>query len=76
MVVKLEVVNDKGDLVTYSRADDGEEFMNAVTTNLGLFGFVYKMTLAVKQNKITVETHNEYHSVKDTLTNSSKLKVR
>ena len=76
LVAELQVVNDKGDLVTYNQANDGEDFMKAVTTNLGLFGFVYKMTMNVEPKEHIVETTNAFHTVRDTLSDPAKLKVR
>ena len=75
MVDSLELVNDQGWLVTYSKANDGEDFMKAVSTNLGLFGFVYKMTLDVEPRQVIVKTENVFQSVRDVLTDASKLKV-
>ncbi|XP_062512143.1 uncharacterized protein LOC134187974 [Corticium candelabrum] len=75
MVDSLELVNDQGWLVTYSKANDGEDFMKAVSTNLGLFGFVYKMTLDVEPRQVIVKTENVFQSVRDVLTDASKLKT-
>ena len=69
------MVNDKGDLVTYNEATNGKDFMKAVTTNLGLFGFVYKMTMNVEPKEYIVQTTNVYHTVKNTLSDPTQLKV-
>ena len=49
--------------------------MKAVTTNLGLFGFVYKMTLEVEPREIIVETVNDFVKVSNSIADKEKLKV-
>ena len=74
-MTELQVVNDSGELVTYNKTTEGEDFMKAVTTNLGLFGFVYKTTMKVEPREYLVETSNEFRSVRDTIADKEKLKV-
>ncbi|XP_065842913.1 L-gulono-1,4-lactone dehydrogenase-like [Oscarella lobularis] len=74
LVTELEAVNDQGDLVTYNEESTSAEFMKAVTTNLGLFGFVYKMTLEVKPREIIVETVNDFIKVSNSIADKEKLK--
>jgi hypothetical protein len=74
-VAELQVVNDRGELVTYNKANKGAAFMRAVTTNLGLFGFVYKMTMNVCPQENIVETTNAFYTVSDTISDPTKLKA-
>eukprot|EP00118_Oscarella_pearsei_P025197 m.307717 g.307717 ORF g.307717 m.307717 type:complete len:730 (+) comp42705_c0_seq1:193-2382(+) len=74
LVKEIQVVNSDGELITYSETD--EPMLRAVTTSMGLFGFIYKITFEVDGTLNIVQTHNSFeHTVGDTLISGAALKA-
>ncbi|XP_065846489.1 uncharacterized protein [Oscarella lobularis] len=74
IVEEIHVVNSSGDLCIYDRTDEAR--LRAVTTSMGLFGFIYKIKFKVLPKELIVKAVNSFeYKVGDTLLNASNLKA-
>ncbi|XP_065844316.1 uncharacterized protein [Oscarella lobularis] len=76
LVEEITLIDGNGDEVTYTKSEN-EERLKAVTTSMGLFGFICNITFRVlsQQRIVVTENDNESYTVLDTLTSASALKA-
>eukprot|EP00118_Oscarella_pearsei_P000465 m.4998 g.4998 ORF g.4998 m.4998 type:complete len:762 (+) comp11845_c0_seq1:153-2438(+) len=77
IVEEIQIVNSKGEVVTYDKTNESNESMlRAVTTSMGLFGFIYKTTFKVnpKQNIVVTENNVKDYTVGKTLISAADIK--
>ena len=59
-VVKMRILNSKGELIAYNLSDDRNKITRAVRGHLGLFGIVYDMTMRVDDPLQVVRVNNRW----------------